>query len=170
MSVTRIRSIPTAYRGVKFRSRLESQWAQMFDAHGVVWAYEGEGYDLGGVAYLPDFYLPEIRTFVEVKGFLDAASVDKILRLADAVGAGRDPEEHPNYDQREMSRPLVVVAESPVGRAYSIEGGMRWEPETVWFAHCRHCNGWWFMMGVGYWGCRRCGAYEESRAHIAEMA
>lgn len=48
----------TYYKGYRFRSRLEARWAVFFDACGVDWEYEPEGYDLGnGMSYLPDFKL-----------------------------------------------------------------------------------------------------------------
>lgn len=63
--------IPTAYAGCRFRSRLEARWAVFFDAVGVAWQYEPEGYDLGGAGwYLPDFRVTTLdgRTvWVEVR-------------------------------------------------------------------------------------------------------
>ena len=63
-----MKAIETAYRGYRFRSRLEARWAVFFDAIGVRWEYEKEGYDLDGVYYLPDFYLPEWDCWIEIKG------------------------------------------------------------------------------------------------------
>lgn len=64
-----IKPIETVYKGYKFRSRLEARWAVFFDALGIVWEYEKEGYYLGdGECYLPDFWLPQLDMFVEVKG------------------------------------------------------------------------------------------------------
>lgn len=59
--------IQTAYNGHHFRSRLEARWAVFFDALGVKYEYEAEGYDLDGVWYLPDFWLPEMACYVEIK-------------------------------------------------------------------------------------------------------
>lgn len=60
--------IPTEYRGVKYRSRTEARWAVFMDALGVKHEYEAEGYDLGdGIFYLPDFWLPDLKCFIEVK-------------------------------------------------------------------------------------------------------
>lgn len=51
-----IRSIPTEYNGYRFRSRLEARWAIFFDALGVDYEYEPEGFELpSGKRYLPDF-------------------------------------------------------------------------------------------------------------------
>jgi hypothetical protein len=42
-----IKAIETRYKGYRFRSRLEARWAVFFDALGVEWEYEKEGFDLG---------------------------------------------------------------------------------------------------------------------------
>ena len=71
--------IETEYKGYRFRSRLEARWAVFFDACGVKWDYEVEGFDLGdGIKYLPDFVLYDVHglrgdgvnndLYVEVKG------------------------------------------------------------------------------------------------------
>lgn len=63
------RVIQTEYRGRFFRSRLEARWAVFFDTLEVAWVYEREAYALGdGLAYLPDFWLPELDCWVEIKG------------------------------------------------------------------------------------------------------
>jgi hypothetical protein len=63
-----MKAIETVYKGYKFRSRLEARWAVFFDALGVEWEYEKEGYDLGDDGlYLPDFYLPYWDCFIEIK-------------------------------------------------------------------------------------------------------
>lgn len=62
------RVIPTWYNGQKFRSRTEARWAVFFDRQGIEWEYEKEGYDLQGHWYLPDFWLPQVGVWAEVKG------------------------------------------------------------------------------------------------------
>lgn len=64
-----IKAIETRYKGYRFRSRLEARWAVFFDALGVEWRYEPEGFDLGKELgyYLPDFYLPKFNAWAEVK-------------------------------------------------------------------------------------------------------
>lgn len=47
---TIIRAIDTKYKGYRFRSRLEARWAVFFDALGVRWEYEPEGFDLRDAA------------------------------------------------------------------------------------------------------------------------
>jgi hypothetical protein len=76
-------SIPTSYRGITYRSRTEARWAIFFDRAGVRFCYEPDGFDLGGIRYLPDFWLPDLRIFVEVKPY-EPRSIEeqKCRRLA----------------------------------------------------------------------------------------
>lgn len=93
----KIRPIQTEYKGYLFRSRLEARWAVFFDACGVDWEYEPEGYDLGnGIHYLPDFLLRNVQLggfgsgsdisdicslYVEVKGQMTLADSEKLHRV-----------------------------------------------------------------------------------------
>jgi hypothetical protein len=68
ISLAEIKPIETLYNGYRFRSRLEARWAVFFDAAGIEYQYEPEGYVLSdGTYYLPDFYLPSMRLYVEIK-------------------------------------------------------------------------------------------------------
>lgn len=67
MSSTKIEPKETRYKKCRFRSRLEARWAVYFDALGIQWEYEKEGYDLPCGAYLPDFWLPQVDSWAEVK-------------------------------------------------------------------------------------------------------
>lgn len=72
-----IKAIETKYKGYRFRSRLEARWAVFFDSVGVKWEYEKEGYKLRKRQYLPDFYLPELQLWVEIKGTNEDARIAK---------------------------------------------------------------------------------------------
>lgn len=71
-------AIETAYKGYRFRSRLEARWAVFFDTLDVRWEYEKEGYRLPSGNYLPDFWLPKIKTWVETKGKLPSKREQKL--------------------------------------------------------------------------------------------
>jgi hypothetical protein len=59
-------AIPTKYKGVQFRSRLEARWAAMFDMLG--WEWEYEPFDAAG--YIPDFKINNFsQMIVEVKPY-----------------------------------------------------------------------------------------------------
>jgi len=80
-----IKAIETEYKGHAFRSRLEARWATALDSLGIEYWYEPEGYDLDGVWYLPDFWLPKLQggIYAEVKpGSPTDAEYQKIRRLA----------------------------------------------------------------------------------------
>lgn len=76
-------AIPTVYRGVQFRSRLEARWACMFDQ--LRWAWHYEPIDLEG--YIPDFIvqqggtdiLVEIKPFLQVSDPVVAAAAERIV-------------------------------------------------------------------------------------------
>ena len=87
-----IQAIETKYNGYKFRSRLEARWAVFFDKMDIEYTYEPESFmsdykfELKGrkACYLPDFYLPKLNMWVEVKGdknklFDDSARMACIL-------------------------------------------------------------------------------------------
>lgn len=63
-----IKAIETHYKGYRFRSRLEARWAVFFEAEGIEWEYEKEGFSLPSGPYLPDFWLPQVNMWAEVKG------------------------------------------------------------------------------------------------------
>ncbi|WP_318209438.1 MULTISPECIES: hypothetical protein [unclassified Streptomyces] len=64
-----IDAVPTVYGNTMFRSRLEADWAATLDVNGIAWQYEPETISLEpGALYLPDFWLPDLGTWIEVKG------------------------------------------------------------------------------------------------------
>jgi hypothetical protein len=63
-----IAAIPTSYGGRFYRSRIEARWAVFFDAIGIRFDYEAEGFVIREGGYLPDFRLPDLRFYFEVKG------------------------------------------------------------------------------------------------------
>lgn len=79
--MSQIKAIPTKYNGYVFRSKLEAQWAVFFDALGIRYEYEPEGFEMSdGTRYLPDFYLPDMDggLFIEVKGPMKKDDYHKI--------------------------------------------------------------------------------------------
>ncbi len=62
-----IAPIETVYKGIRFRSRLEARWAVFFNSLNFKFVYEPEGYNLNGIWYLPDFWISDWQTFIEIK-------------------------------------------------------------------------------------------------------
>ena len=87
---SQIKSIETQYNGYRFRSRLEARWAVFFDAAGIKYEYEPEGFELeDGTRYLPDFYLPELGWYAEVKAPRDGIEND-MQKMLKFIGKGID--------------------------------------------------------------------------------
>jgi hypothetical protein len=62
-----IKPIETVYGGYRFRSRLEARWAVFLDVLHARWVYEPEGYQLRTGPFLPDFWLPDSKLWLEIK-------------------------------------------------------------------------------------------------------
>lgn len=123
-----IKAIETEYGGHRFRSRLEARWAVFFDALGIRYSYEPEGFSLKyGIKYLPDFALYNVHwrgeraeyytgkvghpIFVEIKG---AETYDDI-----------PTNEQIKIEEFSKSRPLLVLGNIP---------------NDVYSAMCEHMN------------------------------
>jgi hypothetical protein len=163
---TWMRPLPTRYAGHRFRSRLEARWAVFFNALGVTWHDEPEGFELrpmpaglhrqweqhgwtpctdpdetctcfqhrGG--YLPDFWLPSINTWFEVKGQpvadddgarlqrFDTMCTSRRQRFIVAVGPLPDPAE-PSY-------PYPPYPARPENQGHGLFRGYCRDSEYAW--------------------------------------
>lgn len=102
-----LKAIETKYKGYRFRSRLEARWAVFFDALGLKWEYETEGFELPSGRYLPDFFLPDLNggMFVEVKPD-DSSWDDYIPKFKElATGSGK---------------PILFAGGTPANRIYTM--------------------------------------------------
>jgi hypothetical protein len=117
-----IKAIETQYKGYRFRSRLEARWAVFFDAVGLNFEYEKEGFDLGEVGYyLPDFYLPTLDTWVEIKPSGGEKDDDAIAKCH-ALALG-------------LHKPVLLIAGNPGHDEYAhhadydmtLFGGLPWD-------------------------------------------
>lgn len=82
-----MKPIETRYKRCRFRSRLEARWAVYFDAIGLEWEYEKEGFEFeDGTRYLPDFWLPQVNMWAEVKpGKFSERDLHKVKELVRAT-------------------------------------------------------------------------------------
>ena len=83
-----ITPIKTDYNGIQFRSRLEARWAVFFDAVGVKYEYEPDSFMIGGIRYIPDFYLPDLKQYVEVKPYRAGAFME-VAKTLGIIGTGK---------------------------------------------------------------------------------
>jgi hypothetical protein len=109
-----IKAIETSYKGYRFRSRLEARWAVFFDALDIEFQYEPEGFEKDGQRYLPDFYIPQSKVWVEVKGSDELLRHD-VPRLTAVL---------------DWESPLPGMSDS----AFSGEGGLLLLGEVPWIS------------------------------------
>lgn len=142
-----IHAIETLYDGYRFRSRLEARWAVFFNALKMKYIYEPEGFRFSdGTMYLPDFFLPETKTFFEVKGILDELDLHKVNLLA-----------------LESRKPVVIgksdfhfqCTDAWAEDLFEITG-----ESDSWLAKCHVCGKPYFLGSNGSYYCRSCGAYD----------
>lgn len=151
-----MKAIPTEYDGVRFRSRLEARHAMFFDAHKIGWEYEVEGLDLGGRWYLPDFWLPDSRTYLEVKG--------PLKERTDLVKLAQDRIDAETGGFAELDHVLFVVSDE-TGRM--TVGNQPNEP--VYWSKCRECLCWYPMVLCAGWTCRACGFYSGDHTYTESV-
>lgn len=78
----------TFYDGRFFRSRTEARWALFFNVMGWNYEYEYETFILPSGPYLPDFYLPDLNVWCEVKpGKLSSVDLNRCTELSDMMNS-----------------------------------------------------------------------------------
>ena len=147
--------IPTTYRGVRFRSRLEAKWAAFFD--GLGWPWEYEPFDLNG--YIPDFVLPFDAgpLLVEVKPDTDAAGLRK--HAGKIAASGWDKEalivgatiRNDGFGFGPVIGEIGIVSPGETPPLYTNEAAL---------IRCRKCRKIFPIDTVMVWNCRVCGEYD----------
>lgn len=149
-----IKAIETRYAGCHFRSRLEARWAVFFDALGIKWEYEPQGFETewrlsleeGVIRYLPDFYLPDAGCYAEVKGAWTDDECHRFLNAAAGIGGACGPG---------ASNFVVLPGFSNIVARHIVESGgtTRWRPYVLHF----HKGD--LMKGPWDFRFRECGGY-----------
>jgi hypothetical protein len=140
-----IKPIETQYKGYRFRSRLEARWAVFFDALGIEWEYEPQGFVVGNTPYLPDFYIkgPRWPAWVEIKPTteIELADLGKITLLAENIKVpvlllcGAPGENEPLgfcMQNSEVRTADFRITWNGSGWGF-IEGGWKKSPDNEWY-------------------------------------
>lgn len=139
-------AIETEYNGYRFRSRLEARWAVFFDALGIKYIYEPEGFIFSdGTKYLPDFYLPDANEFFEVKGIMDDIDRHKIEMLV-----------------TESKKPVAIGYSDFTFEATDDFGEYIFDSSCYdsWLCRCKRCKHLYFLGSHGSWTCPSCGYHD----------
>lgn len=138
-----ITAVPTSYRGTRFRSTLEADWAATFDSMGWYWQYEPSAVKLlNGELYRPDFCLPGQRVWCEVKGPHNER-LDKAVLLQKTLQGDA-------YDWESW---LVVILRPPGPGEVAVWHGTNALQDIV-LVRCWECDHYCFMDYDGIRACR----------------
>lgn len=75
------------YKGIRYRSALETKWAITMETLGIPFEYEPRTYRVGKKQYVPDFWLPTQDHFLEIKPAApDEAALEKAAMLIRHTG------------------------------------------------------------------------------------
>lgn len=144
-----------------FRSTLEADWAATLDYMSVPWTYEPRTLRLpSGNRYVPDFWLPEIRTWLEVKGD-GIPGLAKTMELAQEPVCGCTS----GCDCGERGGVMVVAGLSGQYVEEMRCSTMRWADPLergLFLARCPHCDAWFWMCPRVSFRCRRCGVLDKA--------
>jgi hypothetical protein len=181
---TAIEALPTVYRDTQFRSLLEACWAATLDSLRIAWEYEPETFKLpSGARYLPDFHLPEIGVWLEVKG-PGVPRVEKAYELGEMLACecadmactcrwpggeivivGHPPAPMDPWSDEDYSH-WPSRAKAKLVRNHG--GFIRWTStrrHNSWMARCSGCGRVCWLEGQSLRRCPGCGAHAASQLY-----
>jgi hypothetical protein len=146
--------IPTIYKGVRMKSRLEADVAFLLDRLGWPWEYEPQSFLLeNGYHYVPDFHVPRWNLWIEAMDY-EPPKEEKAQLEGFAQYLPELPSDYPFETYlvvKHVGATLACMA-VPMKEALPtlVPGGF--------FAYCFHCKQWVFQDGPdeeGLW-CPEC--------------
>ncbi len=129
---------------------MEARTAYVFDQLELKWEYEPESFMLkNGISYIPDFYLPEIDTWVEVKGVMLEKDKKQIEQF-----------------NREGHEILVLMEEKALFFEMDFMQGKKQKAEL---GHCSECDSFFFCGTIGIYYCRSCSFHNGDHDLIGDL-
>jgi len=157
-----IKAIETVYDGCRFRSRTEARFATFFNALGLPWEYEKEGYEIDGERYLPDFWMSTLDCWVEIKGQQpNDSECSKAFNLARASQKNTFIlwGEFRPFKMEPIPESLYPRYRGVLGHGFLVEeNNVRWSDTFYMFGECTRCHmvGIWFHGESGISGTKSC--------------
>jgi hypothetical protein len=135
--------IKTTYNGIEFKSKLEAKIALFLDALKIKWEYEPKVFALSnGVIYIPDFFLSELNTWLEVKGDIQEHNKE-ISRI---------------FVENNKSELILISNKNAFWFSGRDEAGI--EDDVVLVGECSNCKSIFFCSNLGSYYCRKCKIHE----------
>lgn len=144
------------FDSVTFKSRAERRAALLLSSLGIVWEYESATYALpNGERYIPDFYLPEVGQFIEVKSGTKAERLHKPSMFARSLIAETPHGQEPLR--------VAILWDSKLFDAWCENGFWGPTDNDPWCEHatwnqCKSCSHWYAHDMCRGGVCRACGA------------
>jgi len=139
----KLKSIPTLYKGTQFKSRLEADMALVLDRLEIKWEYEPQSFLLpSGTHYWPDFYLPELKTYIETKGIV-TPQVEEVMKEFSILIKG-----------------VIILIGRGVMVFYDGEEGGGYGKQQVQLNICSKCKKVCFTGMAGSYACRACNYHD----------
>lgn len=158
-----MKAIPTIYNGIELKSRFEANVAYLFSQLSLKWQYEPTSFLLPecGLHYMPDFYLPQVSLWTEVRGY-ELEGVDlRIVEFASMIYTGK------MGDQDYLLIKSTDYGEETPFYENEERYGVRQSIEVA-AAKCSSCGKNYLFGTAGSYACRHCGR-ADGNAHIKEL-
>lgn len=140
---------PCEYHDTKFKSELEANFALFLDALALKWEYEKYYFKMEtGEGYIPDFYIPKLKLWIEVRGYHEVVSWSKAMRFADMIKANQVDGDYLLITDTEAS---FYENDNLFGTGYA---------GKVEVNNCPRCNSYVFFGAEGSYKCRSCGFWD----------
>lgn len=154
--------LETFYKGIKMRSRLETKFAFFLDALKINWEYEPKTFLLSnGIMYKPDFYLPELKQWIEVKGDIQEHNKDISKQFV----------------KDNKTTLILISSEKCLWYSYmdgnyndeAYKDGFVEETEGIYLINCSSCKKISFCDYYGSFHCRNCHYYDGDHDLMASI-
>ena len=160
--------VPRNYDGAAMRSTLEANWAATLDSLDIKWEYEPTKFTLpSGTWYLPDFHLPEIGTWIEVKG-AGVPGEEKARELAEALVCHCDGTCTCDWPGGE----IVLLGHASLrteGKRYGVAHWYDALGGNALLGTCRHCGERSWVRPRHSLACRACKANDANGGHFDQL-
>lgn len=137
--------IPTKYKDIEMRSKLEAKIAFFLDGLKIKWTYEPKTFLLSmGIVYKPDFYLPELKMWVEVKGVIEEHNKSILECFV-----------------KDNKTELILISSKDMiwFSSKDFVDGIGIDKD-LYIGECSICKHFFFCSNLGSYHCRNCGACE----------
>lgn len=162
-------SIQTHYKGVTFKSRFEANMAYLLDLFKIKWLYEPYSILLpNGLHYMPDFYAPDIKLWIECRGYETDDGEEQIKTFAELIVNNKIGQILGKKRKFNLTDYLVIKPEAVYFYEAEERFGYGVTQGCVAICRCRKCKEF-FIIGLeGSYKCRRCG-YWDGDHHLEQV-